>query len=317
MKFFRYKNGNYTVTISPEDGTKIRHTDDDEFDAEFPENIDIKTTNWCKRGCEFCHERSSVHGKHSDVFVLNAPKPCKDTLASGYAFLDTLRPYTEVACGGGSITSWPYLDFMLKFMKDKRIFANITVHMDELLENQERIQSYIDNELVKGVGVSVGRFDKKVFDFARKNPNVVLHVIAGYHDVGHVQGAYGLAGLKLLILGYKNWGRGKTLLDKDPTFHKELEKNLDEWESKLDVLREMFKVVAFDNLALEQLHVKDHVDADTWSRFYMGDDAKHTMYIDLVKKEYAANSTSRKRYKLLNNIDDMFRNIKGTMSEGK
>lgn len=48
-----YKNGNYSVTIL-EDGTKIRYSKDDEFNAEFPENIDIKLTNMCNVGCSYC-----------------------------------------------------------------------------------------------------------------------------------------------------------------------------------------------------------------------------------------------------------------------
>lgn len=48
-----YKNGNYTVKIY-NDGTKIRETEDDVFNAEFPENIDIKITNMCNNNCTFC-----------------------------------------------------------------------------------------------------------------------------------------------------------------------------------------------------------------------------------------------------------------------
>ena len=42
----------------------------------------------------------------------------------------------------------------------------------------------------------------------------------------------------------------------------------------------------------------------------MGDDGTHTMYIDLVKKQFAKTSTSIKGYDLLDNIDDMFKIIK-------
>ena len=39
-----YKNGNFRTAIF-EDGTKIRETNDDEFQAAFAENMDIKITN--------------------------------------------------------------------------------------------------------------------------------------------------------------------------------------------------------------------------------------------------------------------------------
>lgn len=45
-----YINGNYTVQINLNDGTKIRETEDDEFNASFAENIDIKICDYCDIG---------------------------------------------------------------------------------------------------------------------------------------------------------------------------------------------------------------------------------------------------------------------------
>ena len=55
---------------------------------------------------------------------------------------------------------------------------------------------------------------------------------------------------------------------------------------------------------------QSHVDFK-WEEFYQGDDGTSTMYVDLVKKEFAKTSTSENRYKLLDNIEDMFSIIKG------
>ena len=43
----------------------------------------------------------------------------------------------------------------------------------------------------------------------------------------------------------------------------------------------------------------------------MGDDGTQTFYSDLVKKKFARTSISEKQYDLLDNIDDMFKIIKG------
>lgn len=48
-----YKNGNYKVFIF-DDGTMIRHTEDDTYRPEFPDSMDIKITNKCDMGCKFC-----------------------------------------------------------------------------------------------------------------------------------------------------------------------------------------------------------------------------------------------------------------------
>ena len=58
----KYINGNYNVTLSLKDGTKIRETEEDEFIPSRPESIDIKITNKCDIGCPFCHENSIAEG---------------------------------------------------------------------------------------------------------------------------------------------------------------------------------------------------------------------------------------------------------------
>ena len=89
-----YQNGNYTVKIY-NDGTKIRETNDDVFVASFPECIDLKITNNCDMGCPYCHEYSKLDGKHGDI--LNTK------------IIDTIRPFTELAIGGGNPLSHPDL----------------------------------------------------------------------------------------------------------------------------------------------------------------------------------------------------------------
>ena len=49
----RYKNGNYTVSIYS-DGTKIRENNLDTFEPDTIESMDIKITDRCDKGCEFC-----------------------------------------------------------------------------------------------------------------------------------------------------------------------------------------------------------------------------------------------------------------------
>ena len=294
----RYTNGNVCVTINIRNGTKIRMTNDDEFSADFPESVDMKITNHCRMGCRMCHEESTERGEHSD---LSDPDS---------TFLRTLRPYTEIAIGGGAVTSHPRIEEFLTYLNERKILANVTLHEKELLENRERIQGWADRGLVKGVGISVhDGFDKTICGFAERNGNSVLHMIAGLMPLETVA-AYGNKGLKLLILGYKSWGRGTEYYIEH---RKEIEKNIGVLEKNIVSIFEMFEVVSFDNLALRQLNIRQHVDKDEWGMFYQGSDATHTMYVDLVKREFAATSTSEKRYPLMDTIDKMFTEVKGTM----
>ena len=63
------------------------------------------------------------------------------------------------------------------------------------------------------------------------------------------------------------------------------------------------------------LELRNAMTEKEWDDFYMGDDGQFTMYIDLVNKKFAKSSISNKRYKLLDNIEDMFEIVKGETNE--
>ena len=74
---------------------------------------------------------------------------------------------------------------------------------------------------------------------------------------------------------------------------------------------EHFKVVSFDNLAIEQLEVQRLMSREEWDEFYMGDDGSMTYYIDMVEQKFSRSSTDDfdKRYVLLDSVDEMFKMI--------
>ncbi len=61
-----YKNGGYHVSLHS-DGTKLRHVVDPTVPPLFPEQMDLKITDWCDAGCSWCHERSTRRGAHGDI----------------------------------------------------------------------------------------------------------------------------------------------------------------------------------------------------------------------------------------------------------
>lgn len=72
-----------------------------------------------------------------------------------------------------------------------------------------------------------------------------------------------------------------------------------------------FDVVSFDNLAIKQLNPKRLMSDEQWDQFYLGDDGKFSMYIDLVNQEFAKSSVSTERYPIAADIRDMFNKVKG------
>lgn len=272
-----YINGNTNVTIY-NDGTKVRETEDDDFMPLFPENIDVKITDCCEWGCPFCHENSTPHGTHGNVF---------------HEIFNSLVGGTELAIGGGNIFNHPNIEQFLINLKNKNIIANITVNQRDfsIKKRFDIINHWIDEKMVYGVGISWDGTDvSHIFENISNKDNVVLHTIAGIHDVSLLKNAYEK---KILILGYKNIRRGLTYNLKN----KILDKLID-FKNKIPFIFENFKVVSFDNLALEQLDIKSIVSEEEWNNYYMGDDGSHTMYIDLPNNQYASSSTSSLRYDL-------------------
>lgn len=49
--------------------------------------------------------------------------------------------------------------------------------------------------------------------------------------------------------------------------------------------------------------------------YYIGDDGEHSMYIDLVKGEFGISSIDNRRWKLTNDIRDMFKQVRETIKK--
>lgn len=282
-----YINGNYTVKIF-DDGTKIRETEEDEFKAKFPESMDVKITNYCDMNCPMCHEGSTLEGKHGDLLNVD--------------FINTLHPYTELALGGGNPLSHPQLIEFLQICRSKRIIVNMTVNQKHFMEEQEYIQFLINHKLLTSLGVSLVNVTDEFINTIQQYPNIVLHIINGMIKVEDLRKLYD-KGIKVLILGYKQFRRGILNYQNNS---KNIEVFKNELYNELENAINHLKVVSFDNLAISQLEVKRLMSPEEWNEFYMGDDGKFTMYVDLVEKKYARSSISEKRYNLLKNIDNMF-----------
>jgi hypothetical protein len=276
-----YVNGNCTITIHA-DGTKIRQTDGDTFSVIFPENIDVKITNMCERNCRFCHEGSVPTGKHGDLNL---------------RFFNTLRPGTELAIGGGNPMLHPHIFQFLNRMRDQGVLCNVTMHQDAI--KPSIMNKMLEQQLIRGLGISY--FGKPGITTSINSDNIVYHVINGVIEVKDLEHLYGR---KILILGYKDVRRGVDYHDA------EVDRRKQELYDALPWIRREFKIVSFDNLAIEQLKVRRMLLKDEWDSFYMGNDGQFTMYVDTVEKKYAKTSTDMRRFDLSDTIDTMFQHVK-------
>lgn len=289
-----YINGNYIVNINLDDGTKerIQPDDDADFIPEFPESLDINLTMKCSGGCKYCYQGCTPDGKEGDI--RNAK------------IFDTLKPYTEVALQVNELDH-PDLMWLLYKLKEKKIIVNITVNQIHFMTKNNLIRFLVDNNLIKGLGISYVIPSDSFIREVKKFPNAVLHVINGVITEGQLKPLYD-NNLKILILGYKDLGRGIEYKHNMKQLVNEKQKWL---YDNLTSIIDHFHVVSFDNLALEQLNVKRLLSKEQWDSFYMGDDGTFTFYIDLVNQTFGESSlvTHDKMMPIKDDVIEMFRVI--------
>lgn len=295
-----YRNGNYLVMLDCDSGTKIRYNSGDKLVPEFPESMDVCISKKCKIGCQFCYEKCTPDGEHADLMNLK--------------FIDNLHPYTELALNGNDPLHPDLVPFLEK-CKELKLVPSLTVNHHTFNKNIEFLKFLCDKKLIYGLGVSIDG----VYDDGKENvdnmisrfkmfPNLVLHVINGIIAVEDLK-LLAHHGLKVLILGYKKFGRGVdffgysglgVLCSQNDLYNALPEIVDDEW----------FDVVSFDNLGIEQLDPKRLMSDEEWGKCYMGEDGSFTFYIDAVNGKFAKCSTSTKRYDLMDDVKTMFNVIR-------
>ena len=288
-----YKNGNSICKINLDDGTKIRETKDDHWDLEFPESLDLNIGNRCDGGCPFCYINASPDGVDADL--LNIP------------FIDTLHPYTEVAINGNSVDH-PQLIPFLKKLRDKKILTNITVNQKHFERHEDLLWGLYSDELVKGIGISLVNPTNHFIASVQKFPTAVIHTINGILTKEDVENMSDFD-LKIIILGYKNLGRG---ISYNNHYYQKIADNQIWLYDHLAELPEHFKVVSFDNLAIEQLNVRRILSDEKWGEVYMGDEGTASMYVDLVTGKFGVSSlcSESEMRPILPDIKDMFSVVK-------
>lgn len=297
----KYQNGNVTVIIDLKDGTKIRETQDDEFYPDFAESVDVHISDCCNNGCEFCYAGCTPDGRFGKLM--------------DWYFLRELHPYTEMAINIQRPVP-PDLIHFLDLMKEKKVIVNATVNQSHFMDKTFRIflKKLQTERLIHGLGISLVKPTDDFLNLIKGFDNVVIHVINGIVTTFQLrQMAY--KGIKLLILGYKDIGRGESYIE-NPEMKRTVRnrKGFLYWNISFILKNHWFDVVSFDNLAIEQLNIKRLLTKEEWNEFYMGDDGTSTFFINLVDGTFGKNSLTTKEERLPigdKTIDEMFKIVKG------
>ena len=257
-----YVNGDYQIQFTDRGGEIIKPLKDNPSRMKFPNSMDVCITKQCDNGCPFCYNNSNINGKHANVEV----------------FKRLIGTYTggEIALGGGNVFVHPQLEDILQFCKEKEIFVAPTINQNHLKKYKDQILDLFKRNLIQGIDISLTNpdtWDEETYqEIANgREEDVVVHVIAGLVSNKYFKV---LRDKKVLILGYKDLGRGKGNM---PTGF--IERLKAEW---LDILQYKCRVIIFDNLAVEQLDIKSRFTPEEWSVVYLGEDGNGSMYLDLV-----------------------------------
>ena len=301
----QFKNGNGICEINKNDGTQITTVlTDEDFNPEFPLNCDMNISNRCNMGCAFCYQGCTKDGKHADI---------KKYLEDKNSFLYTLHRGTELAINGNEPLH-PDLELLLKFCRRRGILANLTVNEHTLYEYEKQLHQWLKKKLIRGIGISPSVWNPHLLEFCAKHSTSVIHTIAGITTPKQYE-CLKDKNLKILILGYKTFGRGNDYIRQ---FESVLN-NIHWLEENVKDFTNHFKVVSFDNLAIKQLQPNKWLTKGQWEKFYRGDDGHHTLFIDLVDETFAKNSVQpRTQHKaILSDIRDMLKVIKEESKENE
>jgi hypothetical protein len=265
MTIINYQNGNANITLET-DGTRVIEFEDI-LELEYPLNIDIRVQKHCSLGlnqkngksiCHFCHESATTDGLEADY----------DKLLKK---LDILPSGIELAIGCNALT-----DSLISFLKEssKRFITNLTINQYHLKKYENQILIGLDEGWIKGLGISF-----RDIDYVKRNPtqlinhpNVVWHVISGIDSIKDIGELSNLGVKKILVLGEKDFGFNIGRVDLSSRKHKE-------WVWWIGKLFDLFEVVSFDNLALQQLNIQRFLNKKDWGTFYQGE---YSFYINAV-----------------------------------
>lgn len=282
-----YRNGGYAISVFA-DGTKVREELDATQAPVLPEQMDFKLTDYCDAGCAWCHEKSTPKGVHGDV-------------DRSLQLLKALPAGVEIAIGGGDPLSHPEFERFVRGARSLGLIPSVTVNGRHFEKHKPRLERLIEDGQLFGVGVSyheeIPRWDYE---------HMVLHLIAGVNHPSVLDAA--TRRMKVLVLGYKQFGRGKKLFE---VRRDEVQKTLSAW------YRELFAVaqahhLSFDNLAIEQLKPERlFKDAGDYQRQYMGPEGEFSMYVDAVTETFALSSYSSERFGW-SNFREMFAQVRGS-----
>lgn len=267
---------NAVALFDRRNGTKLRFALGKYEKASKPELVDIKVSDFCSFGCQWCYQGSTLFGEHSTPenidFIVSE-------LAKAKVF--------EVAIGGGEPLETPHIVETFKKFHAAGITPNFTTKFPGLVRKfWPEIGSIIGGFAYSAETPAQIRSSAKLFGKGKiPMSKVNLHYVMGLGDRDHFK-EYLMAaeevGMRVTLLGYKTSGRGKDLIPFP----------YDWW---IDVVHELVAAGKCPSLSIDTPLAeayKDELPVDS-THFHILEGA-YSMYIDAVSMEMGASSFDEK-----------------------
>lgn len=276
----------YWTVFCRKDGTKLRFRFDrapKEMNlkpekASTPELVDLKITDYCPYGCEYCYQSSTTEGKHVSTYHITS-------LAEDFHRLDIF----EVAIGGGEPTLHPDFPSILEAFHRCGVVANFTTRNIQWMREPKTMRRIMDSCGAFGYSVQHEkevRELKTLLDYNGYGPEKVnIHVVLGVVDdwgLGQILRETGECDFSTTILGYKQVGRGTNVQPRRVDNWLQVVKRAAEnrrWRAKIGIDTPL---AAEYEEQLKQLEIPD------W--LYETKEGAFSCYIDLTKDEIGPSS---------------------------
>lgn len=286
------KDGDWWVIMNRYSGVKIRLSFKDNPEPKkytkstLPELYDLKLTDWCQFGCQYCYQGSTKDGKHAEWDHIH-----------NYVNAMGDQGLLELAIGGGEPTSHPHFSDLLRLCRQNGIIANFTTRSMEWFRNKEAVELVND---------SVGRFAYSVDSASQMFKIATLLTESGVDLDGEYKGhspirlsfqyvmgvgssiqfrdilaAAGILKCDLTLLGFKTTGRGGSYKKKDDSY----------W---LDMVRKHKETyygarIGIDT-TLAQQYEKELLEDENLKTLITTKEGTFSMYIDAVANKAGPSS---------------------------
>ncbi len=276
----------YWTVFCAKDGTKLRFRFDrapNEMNvrpekSSTPELVDLKITDFCPYGCDFCYQNSTTEGKHVSTYHITS-------LAEDLHLLKVF----EVAIGGGEPTLHPDFPSIMEAFHNAGIVANFSTRNVAWLRDPRIARRVLDSCGAFGYSVQKEqdiRDLKLMLDYNGYGPEKVnIHVVLGVVDeweLGQLLRVTGECDFNTTILSYKQVGRGANFQPKRHQDWLRVVKHVAEnrsWKAKIGI-----------DTPLAAEYEKQLQEAELPEWLYETKEGGFSCYIDLTKDQIGPSS---------------------------